>query len=189
MITNTKFYQENKKELVLGLVWGLIVGLVLGLVLGLVWGLVLGLVWGLIVGLVLGLVVILVNFPEAFPFLTQFKTIVYLIFGIIVLIEIWFWLDNSKKPKSESLTKFTLKRKFEAFVEVMLGLSGIAQIYILIREGSKYLTQEVMNEILKWVGYIEAGIVGLVVIVFVIYLWIKLNELKYKTRTGGKRLK
>ena len=160
MITNTKFYQENKE--------GLAVGLVGGLAVGLVWG------------LVGGLVVILVNFPEAFPFLTQFKTIVYLILGIIVLTEIWFWLDSSKKPKSESITKFTLKKKFEAFVEVILGLSGIAQIYILIREGSKYLTQEVMNEILKWVGYIGAGIVGLGVVIGIIYLWIKLNELKYK---------
>ena len=107
-----------------------------------------------------------------------------LFLGIIGLIEIWFWLDNSKKPKGISTLRFTLNKKLEAFFEVMLGLSGIAQVYILIREGSKYLTQEVVAEILKWIGYIFIGLLALGVIVGIIYLWIKLNELKYKRQKG-----
>jgi MFS family permease len=166
--------------LVWGLVWGLVYGLVFGLVLGLVLGLVFGLVYGLVFGLVWGLVVILINFVEALPFINGFLPVLFLILGIIFLVELFFWLDKSKPSKSESKFKFTLKRKLEALGETLLVLSGIAQIYILIREGIKYVTIELLAEILKWIGYIGAGILGLGIIIGIGYLWIKLNERKYK---------
>ena len=164
MITNTKFYKENKE----GIVWGLVVGLVRGLV------------WGLVFGLVSGLVVILINFARALPFINGFIPILILVLLILFLVEIFFWLDKSKPDKSENITKFTLKKKFEAFCEVVLGLSGVAQIYILIREGIKHITKEVFMEILKWTGYIGAGIIALGIIVLIVYGWIKLNERKYR---------
>ena len=171
MITQTKFYKEYKEEIVTGLAAGLAWGLATGLVAGLATGLVTGLAWGLATGLV----VILVNFPEAFPFISGIQEIALVILGILFIIELFFWLDRAKKPKGISTLKFTLKNKFESFLEVMLGLSAIAQIYILIREARPYYP-----EILKWIGYIGAGAIVLIVIALIIYLWIKLNEQKYK---------
>ncbi len=196
MILN-KLYSQYKNEIVAGLLWGLIAGLLWGLIVGLLWGLIAGLLWGLIVGLlwgliagllwrlvfwlvgglVWGLVVILVNFPEAFPFLIGLKPILFLILGIIVLVEIVFLLDKSKPKKKEDRITFTIKRKLEAFFEVLLGLSAIAQIYILGREIDfiKYFPV-----VLKWIGYIGIGIIVIALIVLIFYIWIKLNSRKYE---------
>ncbi len=92
-----------------------------------------------------------------------------------------FWLmPKEKLKKGTNLFWHTCKRKFENMFEVLLGLSGITQIYILIRELNKYLNYKLYQEILKWIGYIGAGILVLVVIVLVFYIWIKCNEVKFK---------
>ena len=152
-----------------------------GLVLGLVWGLVWGLVLGLVGGLVWGLVVILINYKEALPFLTGIPQILFLIFGIIIITEIMFWLmPKEKLRKGINIFWHTIKRKIENIFEVLLGLSGITQIYILTRELNKYLNYQLYQEILKWIGYIGLGILILVIIGLIFYIWIKLNEVKYR---------
>jgi hypothetical protein len=136
-----------------------------------------GLVWGLVGGLV----VILINYKEALPFLAGFYPILFLIFGIIFISEIMFWLmPKEKLNKNVSIFWHTCKRKLENIFEVLLALSGIAQIYILVRELNKYLNYELYQEILKWIGYIGLGILILAIVILVFYVWIKLNEVKYK---------
>ena len=174
-------FVKSNMGLVCGLVCGLVLGLVCGLVCELVCGLVLGLIWGLVLGLVfglvLGLVVILCNFSEALPFITGFYPILFLIIGIIIMSEILFWVDNAKPKKKQDIFWFTCKRKLENIFEVLLGLSGIAQIYILCREID---IQNYLPTILKWVGYIGIGLIIIVIVIGMFYLWIKLNSLKYK---------
>ena len=174
---------SKREDLVCGLVMGLFWGLFLGLVWGLVLGLVMGLFWGLFLGLVLGLVwgllMILVNWSEALPFLTHFYPILLLILGIIILSEILFWLMPKEKVKAKNLFWHTCKRKIENIFEVLMGLSAIAQIYIFTRELAKYYNIETTQFILKWIGYIGVGIIGVTLIVGVFYVWIKLNSLKY----------
>ena len=165
MITQTMFYKNHKEELAFGLAFGLVFGLAFGLASGLAFG------------LVSGLVVILVNFSEAFPFISGVQEIILIVLGILILVEIFFWLDGEKKTKRISLTKFTLKKKFEAFCEVLLGLSGIAQIYILSREVQ---IRNYFPVILRWIGYIGVGILVLGLVILIIYLWVKFNEQKYK---------
>jgi len=210
MITNTKFYKNNKEDIAVGLASGLAFGLAFGLVFGLAFGLVSGLAFGLLsglafgllsglvfelvfellsglafglvsglaFGLVSGLAVISTNFIEALPFLT-FYPILFLILGIFVLIEIFYWLDK-EKPKKKVKTSFVLRKKFEATCEVLLSLSLITQIYILIREGIKYISKELLLEIVKWIGYIGVGLIGIGVLVGLIMLWLELNKLKYR---------
>ena len=180
----SKIYNKLSKSKKEDLVWGLIGGLVSGLIGGLVLGLVLGLVWGLVLGLVLGLVwgliVILTNFTEALPFIQGFYEIGLIILGIIIISEILFWLMDKEKVKKSKRFWHTCKKKFECVFEVLLGLSAITQIYILIREIAKHYNKEVLEIILKGVGYIGFGIVCLGLIIGVFYIWIKLNSLKYK---------
>lgn len=158
------------------------------LVVGLFWGLVLGLVWGLAGGLV----VILTNWSEALPFLTQVYPIIVLILGIIILSEILFWLMPKEKVKAKNLFWHTTIRKLENIFEVLMGLFAVAQIYIFTREIAKHYNVEVTQLILKWIGYIGVGIIGIALIVLIFYVWIKLNSLKYakfkeiKHSDGGK---
>ena len=168
--------------LAFGLAGGLAGGLAVGLAVGLACGLAFGLACGLAFGLACGLAVILTNFQEALPFLYGLYPILILVFAIILVSEILFWLMPPEKiKKGKSIFWHTAKRKGENILEVLLFLSGIAQIYIFIREGSKYLTGEAINEILKWIGYIGLGIIIIFIVAGIFYICIKLNEVKYKT--------
>jgi hypothetical protein len=160
-----------------GLIFGLTLGLTLGLTSGLIFGLTSGLTLELIFGLIFGLIVILVNFKEALPFLYSFYPILFLIIGIILISEIMFWLmPKEKLKKGTNLFWHTCKRKGENILEVLLVLSGIAQIYILTRELNKYVNYQLYLEVLKWIGYIGAGLLILGSIVLIFYVWIKLVQ-------------
>ena len=173
--------------LVDGLVGGLVGGLVASLVASLVYCLVYGLVpslvpslmAGIVGGLVGGIIVILFNFHETFPFIVGLKPILLLILGIIIFTELLFLLDKSKPKNKENKFNFTLKRKAEAFFEVILGLSAVSIIYILLREINivKYFP-----EIVKWIGYIGIEIIKMGLIGLIGYVWIKLNSLRYENR-------
>lgn len=203
MLSQTKFYKKYKEEIVWGLVfgflagfvWGLVfglVGLVLGLLADFVWGLVFGLLVGLVFGLldgfvlglvaylvsslVLSLIVILLNFKEALPFLCNFPEWLFLIIGIIIISESMFMLmPKEKLNKKVNVFWHTCKRKLENIFEVLMGLTFISIIYISLRE-----IKVSFGEVLKYVGYIGVGIIGLGLIVLIFYGWIKLNSLKYK---------
>ena len=181
MITQTKFYRKYKAEVLFGLEWGLAGGLLFGLAGELLFGLLFGLAWGLLFGLVGGLVgglaVLLTNFPTAFPFLCNFKSILFLVIGVIIISEIMFWLIKENKPKKKDMFWYTCKRKLESIFEVLLGLSIIGQVYFIFREVK---LKNPFPIILKGIGYVGIGIFCLAIIVVLFYLWIKLNEMKYR---------
>lgn len=201
MITQTKFYKKYKEEIIQGLISGFLFGLIYGLILeftqrliygllfgfisgltiGLAVGLVSGLACGFVWGLAFGLVIMLIHFPEAFPFLVGVYPILGLIIGIIILTEILFlFMKKEKLKKNVNVFWHVCKRKLECLIEVLFGLTFIGYVYIFVREGKKYLTQELINGFIKWVGYVGVGIICLVIIGFIFYFWIKLNSLKYE---------
>jgi len=169
----SKIYNKLNKSQREDLVVGLILGLVGGLIFGLAWGL----AGGLVGGLVWGLVVLLLNFSEAFPFIQSIIPIVLIIIGIIIIAEVMFWITKDKKPKKGSLFWHTCIKKSENVFEVLLGISLLSQVYIFTRDIDFIKHFPI---ILKWVGYIGACLVCVGIIVGIFYLWIKLNELKYR---------
>lgn len=188
-----KLDKDKKEDLVFGLFGGLIYGLIYGLFFGLVGGLIYGLFgglfgglvgglvgglfFGLFGGLVGGLVVILTNFTEALPFIQGALPIIFLIFGLFLLIEILFWLSPKEKVKKKNVVKHTLLRKGEALLETLMIFSAITQIYVFTRDIDfvKY-----SPEILTRIGYIGAGAIGLGLLILIGYAFIKLNSLKYR---------
>jgi len=188
-----KKYHLNKNELVIDLVAGLIGGLGIGLVFNLsnnlLWGLIFSLFMGsiasLIGGLIVGLVttlgsivsIILIASIKYFPF-----KIWILIIGVIICAEIIFlWFDISNPKKRENKFWFTIKRKGITYLElifIILELNGLFQLSI---RGYPYI-KKYFPEIVKLLGYIGIGIICLIIVLAILYRYIKLNSLKYKKR-------
>ncbi len=198
MIISKIYDKIDIDGVILGILFGCISGVFLGSVSGIVYGLLWGIIFGVIFSFILGFgfepgfdsyfvagisfwstcsfMVILINFSEAFSFINGVMPILFLIGGIIILTEALFWMFPKEKVKKKNLFKHTLKKKAEALFEVLSGLVIVTQIYILIKyiDFIKYLP-----EVLKWIGYIGAGIIVAGFIIGLFYLWIKLNSLKY----------
>jgi hypothetical protein len=181
--------EEIKEDLIFGLTVSLIAGLIVGLtagliaghIVGLTAGLIAGLTVSLIVGLIAGLIAILINFKEALPFLYGVPEVVILILAIILISEILFWsMPKEKLKKGTNLFWHTCKRKLENVFETLIGLSAIAQVYILIKESKIQITKDTLDSILRWIGYIGLGVIILLIIGLLFYIWIKLNENKYR---------
>jgi hypothetical protein len=185
-----KITKKDQKEafvfgLVSGLGFGLVSGLGFGFGSGLVFGLVFGLGFGIVFGLVSGLVFGLVYFINFFAFLglvgliTHYPSFIPLwliiVLGILVL-EAFFWFDSQKRPKNIKPFWFTLMKKGEALLETV-AIFGYLNLGRLAIGKIKYIP---CKEVLKWTGYIGAGIIALALVVGLIYLYVKLNSLKYK---------
>ena len=181
----------TKEELVWGLVLGLVGGLVLGLVRGLVWGLVLGLVLGLVWGLVLGLVwglgsllsvniIALFKYPPLINFMAPlWLHILLTILIIFVIMESIFLFEKNKPKKKENIYWFTAKRKGIDLLKSLFVYVEVIGFIKLIKKGVPYLVKY-HAVIIKWVGYIGMGILCLAVLLGVLFVYIKINSLKYK---------
>jgi len=174
--------EDLKKVFALSLLYGLAVGLVFGLLYGLAFSLVYGLVLGLVLGFVLGFA----HFINFFAFLGLASLIshypnplpLWVFFVIIfILIEVFFWSDKQKPKKNQNKITFTLLKKGEALLETIMILGYANLIRLGIEKISKFQNWDV---ILRWVGYIGAGIIILIMGLGIIYLYIKLNSLKYR---------
>ena len=136
---------------------------------------------GLAVGLALGLgSLISVSLITSIKYFNL--NIWLIIVGVIVLAEIIFLLFDKKKPKKkESKFWFTAKRKAIAYLEstfIIIELNGLYQLTV---RGYPYI-KRYFPEIVKWLGYIGIGIICLVVVLLILYVYIKLNSLKFKKR-------
>ena len=158
-----------------GLAFGLAVGLAVSLAAGLAFGLAVGLTVGLAVSLAVGLAFGLASYKDIIPF-----NIFIFIIGIIILMEIFYWLDDFKQKKKKSfieLLPLIIFKKLESLFEALLIVVNILNIRWLIL---KIDWQKYFPEILKWIGYIRVGllIIAAIAIVLTGYLW--LNSLKYR---------
>lgn len=184
--------EDNKEDfiagLVVGLIFGLGVGLVVGFIFGLVVGFIFGFIFGLVVGLIYGLIFGLGYFLNFFAFLGLVSLIthypsflpIWALIGIgIVLTEVFFWPDKSKPKKNQSKFWFTALKKGESLLEATAVLGYLNLARLAIQKIFQFTSWDVL---LKWVGYIGAGIIGLGILTGIIFLYIKLNSLKYKKR-------
>ena len=152
----------KKNDAMLALILGLIGGFILGFILGLGWGL------GILIS---------VSLIASIRYFNLNIWVVILI--IIILAELIFLFFDKKKPKkNEKIFWFTVKRKVishsvSAFF--VLELNGLYQLSI---RGLPYIRQY-YPEIVKWLGYIGIALLSLAVILGLLYVYIKLNSLKY----------
>ena len=160
---------KNNEDLEEGLIWGLMAGLMVGLIWGLIWGLMAGLGFSINYFAFLGLASLISHYPSFIPLW------ILILVGIIIL-EILFWLDSQKCPRKFSKFWFTALKKGEALLET-IAIFGYLNLF---RLGIKKLGIINWNEALKWTGYIGAGLIALVIVVGVIYLYIRLNSVKFK---------
>jgi len=189
-----KIPKDEGEELIGGLIFGLFFGLIGGLIVGLIFGLIVGLIFGLIVGLIFGLIGGLIgDLIGGLGYLLSFFTFLglaslishhphflplwlFFLMGI-VLVELFFWLDTQKPKRKQSKFWFVCLKKLEALGETIfvLGIQNLGRLVI-----NKLRIFDKWEIILKWIGYIGAGLIGLIIIIGILYLYIKLNSLKYK---------
>ena len=96
----------------------------------------------------------------------------YVLGLVIILAEIYFFLDSKKPTKKDNKLLFTAKRKAISWFYSIISILGI---YFIYEELKNY-----WQEILKWIGYIGVGTIGLAIIIGIVCLYIKLNSLKYR---------
>ncbi len=97
----------------------------------------------------------------------------------IAIGEIIYWLDNKKPKKQDNKILFTARRKSLAMLYSGVILVVIVGGYSLIIRIEKFLINYDYI-ILKWLGYIGVGLVGLGIALSVIYMYFWLNNLKYR---------
>lgn len=114
-------------------------------------------------------------------FINDFKINLLTIILVFIATEILFWFDKEKKPKKTSKFKFTIKKKFESFFESLFVVTGINFAIIIFPKLKEWFVKY-WPTILKWIGYIGAIIIVLLIVIGVLWLYIKLNSLKYKEK-------
>lgn len=135
------------------------------------------LVWGMLSFILL--VLFISNYPKFIPIW------VTIVVGLI-LMETLFWIspiDNkklsAKKPNKKQQKRIfnkTILLKLDCLYVVFLSFTAIIHIIVIIPQ----LTIELFLKVLKFVGYFGGSIVALGIITYILYLWIKLNERKFK---------
>jgi hypothetical protein len=135
----------------------LVAGLWVGLWAGLVAGLWAGLLAGLLAGLAIGL-----------PFEW------WLVVAVIVLLtEVIYWLKPVKVGKKENTFWLAVKHKLFSLVDAAIIFFNANWIY-------RMLPKIPWNEVLKWIGYLGAGLIVCAIAAGALWAFIKLNELKFK---------
>ena len=125
-------------------------------------------------GVVFGLYFLFIELPPQIPWWT-------ILIGGIGLVEIIYWLTpTGKVKKKENTFKKALKLKLSCIFDVLCFI-GLTQ---LIYSGVKRINLEEIIEFLKSLGWILLVLLGVAAGIFILvgigYLWIKLNERKFK---------
>lgn len=101
------------------------------------------------------------------------------VFVVILLAEVMFWITKEPCPKT-NVFWYTAAMKSENIVEILLLGSIITNVYYLIRD----INFKVMfGYLIKICTFIS--IAGLIVLI--LYVWIRLNMLKYRGEDHGRR--
>ena len=193
----------DKDDLVGGLAFGLAGGLAVGLTVGLMFGLAFGLAVGLAFGSAFGLAVglagglaggLAVGFSDFMVecFTTQ-QFIGILVAGVMVLIvaEVFFWLDKKRPKKNQSKIWFTVERKIVALGEASFFVVLVIGAYRYIVKGFAFISR-VAPDLSDWFARYGAAVaVGIVIVgtgIIVAVGFVYINSLKYrKERKKGAR--
>lgn len=117
----------------------------------------------------------------------------------LIMMELFYWIDEEKPKKKENKFWFTVYKKVDSLLNAFFTLAIIQ----IIRVVAYYINFEILLKIFHYIGialsyvagaiFIAAVAIGTVFIaVLVLYLFIKLNQIKYgfgdkKTKTKKKR--
>ena len=147
----------------------------------LVWGLVGGLVWGL-GSLVLVNIIALFKYPPLINFVVPLWIHISLtILIVLVIAEVLFILEKNKPKKKESKFWFAANRKGINLLKSLFVYAEVIGFIKLIKKVIPYLQLQ-WSVIIKWLGYIGVGIICLTLLLGCLYIYIKLNSLKYRER-------
>lgn len=152
-----------------GLAAGVAIGLFFGLFFGLVAGLTIGLAFGLAFGLVAGLADIITKGLLPFPYS------VFFILLVLAAAEVWFYFDKSKPDRNDNVMLFTLWKKGESILEVLIVLVNAMNV---IRFAPQIISalKGAYPMIMQWIGYLGVIMIAL----SIIYGYIYLNSLRYR---------
>lgn len=105
----------------------------------------------------------------------------WLVVAVVLLIitEIKFWTDSEKKPSHESIMRWTVYIKLKSLGFALLTGVNIFGIYSLV--------QNHRETVLKWIGYLGAGIIIVAITIGAIYGYFWLNSFKYRKEQKRKR--
>lgn len=165
--------------------------------------------------IILGVPTIVFFFIHLFSLIPTWGSALIVLILFIFLTEILFGLDKDKPKNKKNIMAFTFKKKGEAATEagiltILAGTTGyvlreynlfekIKQFLIAAWDSIKYFfialwewLKAVIPELLKFIGVSLLVIAGIAVLIFLVYLYIKLNSLKYKNafkKTKAKKKK
>lgn len=105
----------------------------------------------------------------------------YLVIFVLIITELIFWFDDEKPTKKENKLFFTTKIKSICLGMATLGVIITIGLSNLINRLIKLLSIY-WQTILKWIGYIGVGILGIAIIWGIVYIYLLLNSLKYKNK-------
>lgn len=136
------------------------------------------------------LLFIIMYFSIAIPplftnYYPSFIPVWFLIIVVLLSTELLFWLTPTKKTKKKQNTfGKTILLKLECLLEACIFLNILNLIRLLISKITLEVLKAIWNWIihtgLLWAGYIVGGIIALGIVIFILYLWVKLNERKFK---------
>jgi hypothetical protein len=200
---------KDKEDFILGLVLALALGpalwLALALVLVLALALALGLALWLALALVLGLALwlaVIENKMQAIGYLTGYLILVpsvYFLFtlqgipllqiaAILATTEILFWLSKKKPSKAdkEHILKFTAFRKLIHLGEALVIILPASGAFVFAqKEALPYLMKN-WSFLLTWAGYLGLALIACGIAIAAIWLYLKLNSLKFRENKSGK---
>lgn len=118
----------------------------------------------------------------------QFIPLWLLLIITFILTEIFFWLTPLEKSKTKKKPKKTYGKtillKLECLFEVFILLNILNIFRLLISRITPEIFKAIWNWIihtgLLWAGYIVGGALAICGIIYILHLWIKLNERKFK---------
>ena len=127
------------------------------------------------IGVIFGLVLLFYELPTQIPLWT-------ILVGGFVMVEIIYWLtpiknDKKKSKKKEDTFKKALKLKLSCILDVLCFIGLTQLLYSGIKRIDLEEILDALIEIAKLFGII---FLGMVVVIGIGWLWIKLNERKFK---------
>jgi hypothetical protein len=120
---------------------------------------------------------LLFNSNRLFPFLFNIKSMIWFLIVIFFCVEFIFFFEKEKikKIKKDKVLFHTLKQKLYNILDIFLIVSFLGQVYLI-----KEFLKEYASFIYKCMIYFGIGS-GIIFIFFVLlYIWLKINSLKYK---------